>query len=116
MKTWTGPLSLRRRAPFRRPERATPRPVRTATAPARAAEPATASAAADHLLSEVVAAAMLVGRGTAVRVVVCNAPASMDFDELLVIADRYGVSIEPIVRVGGGGLDLAVVSRAASDG
>jgi len=70
MKTWTRPLSLRRRAPFRRPERATPRPVRTATAPARAAEPATAAAAADRLLSEVVAAAMLVGRGTAVRVVV----------------------------------------------
>ena len=114
MKTWTRPLSLRRRAPFRRPERATPRPIRMETAPARAAE--AAATAADHLLCEVVAAAMLVGRGTAVRVVVCNAPASMDFDELLVIADRYGVSIEPIVRVGGGGLDLAVVSRAASDG
>jgi hypothetical protein len=83
-------------------------------APARAAEPSTA--ASDHLLAEVQAAAMLVGRGTAVRVVVCNAPASIDFDELLVIADRHGVRIEPIVRVGGGGLDLAVVSRAASGG
>ncbi len=84
----------------------------------RTAEPNTepTTDAADRLLSEVVAAAMLVGRGTAARVVVCNAPTTIDFDELRLIADRYDVRIEPVVRVGGGGVDLAVASRAASRG
>jgi hypothetical protein len=118
MKTWTRPLSLRRRATARRPglsTRSAGRGVGTAARTADAnTEPTTA--AADHLLSEVVAAAMLVGRGTAARVVVCNAPATIDFDELRLIADRYDVRIEPVVRVGGGGVDLGVAARSASRG
>lgn len=114
MKTWTRPLSLRRRATARRPGLSTRSAGRIAATAAPAAAPTTG--AADHLLSEVVAAAMLVGRGTAARVVVCNAPTTIDFDELRLIADRYEVRIEPVVRVGGGGVDLAVASRAASRG
>lgn len=116
MKTWTRPLSLRRRATSRRaglPARSVGEAARDAT---RVRGATAAPTAADHLLSEVAAAAMLVARGAAVRVVVCNAPATIDFDELRVIADRFDVRIEPIVRVGGGGLDLAVFSQAASRG
>ena len=100
-----------------RPRPAPLRPGRASPAASAAAPVAVPSTdAVDRLLSEVAAAAMLVARGTAVRVVVCNAPATIDFDELRLIADRFDVRVEPIVRVGGGGLDLAVASGAASHG
>lgn len=107
-------MGLLRRSSSRRPRPATGRPQAPASIVAEPVGPA--SDAAGQLLVEVVAAAMLVGRGAAARVVVCNAPATIDFDELRLIADRYSVGIDPIVRVGGGGVDLAVVPRAASRG
>jgi hypothetical protein len=114
MTMWTRPLGLLRHRSTRRPGPATTRADGTAALAAPALEPVTD--AADRLLVEITAAAMLVGRGTASRVVVCNAPATIDFDELRLIADQYDVRIEPVVRVGGGGVDLAVASRSASRG
>jgi hypothetical protein len=69
---------------------------------------------ADLLAVEIAAAALLVAGGTVERVVVCNAPASIDFDEVRLLADRYGVRIEPVVRIGGG-IDLAVLPPASHD-
>jgi hypothetical protein len=72
--------------------------------------------ASDRLMRELASAALLVCGGIAVRVVVCNAPATVDFDEVRLLADSFGVRMEPIVRVGGGGFDFAVTGGEASDG
>ncbi len=73
-------------------------------------------AGSERLLHEVAAAALLVGRGVATRVVVCNAPATVDFDRIRLVADTFDVRVEPVVRVGGGGFDLAVTREDASGG
>lgn len=72
--------------------------------------------APERLLREVAAAALLVARGVATRVVVCNAPVTADFDQIRVVADTFDVHIEPVVRVGGGGFDLAVTREDAPGG
>jgi len=64
--------------------------------------------ACDRVLHELAAAALLVERGVATRVLVCNTPVSVDFDEVRLLADTFDVIVEPIVRVGGGGLDFAI--------
>ena len=66
-------------------------------------------AADERLLCEVAAAAALVSRGTAARVVVCNAAASIDLDEVRRLVAGHGVAVDQVVRVGGGGIDLAIV-------
>jgi hypothetical protein len=69
--------------------------------------------ACDRVLHELAAAALLVERGVATRVLVCNVPAAIDLDEVRLLADTFDVIVEPIVRVGGGGFDFSV--RPASD-
>jgi hypothetical protein len=69
--------------------------------------------ACDRVLHELAAAALLVERGVATRVLVCNVPAAIDLDEVRLLADTFDVVVEPIVRVGGGGFDFSV--RPASD-
>jgi hypothetical protein len=72
-----------------------------------------ASEACDRVLHELAAAALLVERGVATRVLLCNVPTVVDLDEVRLLADTFDVVVEPIVRVGGGGFDFAV--RPASD-
>jgi hypothetical protein len=69
--------------------------------------------ACDRVLHELAAAALLVERGVATRVLVCNVPAAIDLDEVRLLADTFDVVVEPIVRVGGGGFDFSV--RPVSD-
>jgi hypothetical protein len=64
--------------------------------------------ACERVLRELAGAALLVERGVATRVLVCNVPAAIDLDEVRLLADTFDVVVEPIVRVGGGGLDFAV--------
>jgi len=64
--------------------------------------------ARERALRELTAAALLVGRGVATRVLVCNTPGRIDFDEVRLLADTFSVTVEPIVRVGGGGFDFVV--------
>jgi hypothetical protein len=132
MKTWTPPLGHLVHARLRSPgspvapawtidepgvaaTAALDAPVADGTA---AVAPSTAEVVAhpaDLLAVEIAAAALLVASGRAPRVVVCNAPASIDLDEVRLLADRYDVRVEPMVRIGGGGLDLAVVPPDAPD-
>ena len=113
MKTWSGPIDFLRRSIAHVPAEAA-----RADAPDDAAtEEETALAeASDQLLRELASSALLVSRGAATRVLVCNAPASIDFDEVSLIADTLGVRIDPIVRVGGGGFDFAVRRRVPAGG
>jgi hypothetical protein len=110
---WLGPISFLRRDPARVPEVAT---FADARDDAAAAEDAVKADASDQLLRELASSALLVSRGVATRVIVCNAPASIDFDEVGLIADTLDVRIDPIVRVGGGGFDFAVRRRVPAGG
>ena len=106
MRMWLGPIGFLRRGPAQAP-------VPTAAAAAvdvaaGQADEAPASDDSDRLLRELAGSALLVARGSARCVIVCNAPASIDFDEVGLIADTLGVRIEPVVRVGGGGFDFRI--------
>jgi hypothetical protein len=79
-------------------------------------EPDAAAPAGDRLLRELASAALLVERGLASRVVVCNAPATIDLAVVHVVADTFHVTVEPVVRVGGGGFDFAVSAGARPSG
>jgi hypothetical protein len=71
--------------------------------------------ACDRVLRELAAAALLVDRGVATRVLVCNSHARIDFDDVRLLADTFDVVVEPIVRVGGGGFDFIVRHEADAD-
>ncbi len=113
MKTWFSPTDFLRRSMARLPVEA----ARAEALDDAAVEEETAEQeASDQLLRELASSALLVSRGAATRVLVCNAPASIDFDEVSLIADTLGVRIDPIVRVGGGGFDFAVRRRVPAGG
>ena len=111
---WLGPIGFLRRGPTRAPV-----PAAAAAAvddAAERAEEALATDESDRLLCEIAGSALLVARGGARSVIVCNAPASIDFDEVGLIADTLGVRIEPVVRVGGGGFDFRIRSLEPAGG
>ncbi len=101
---WLGPIGYLRRGSAQAPA------PTAAVAPLDVddAEDERASDASDRLLRELAGSALLVTRGGARSVIVCNAPAEIDFDEVGLIADTLGVRIEPVVRVGGGGFDFRI--------
>ena len=114
MKTWIElPDRLFRARVRRRP--AAVRPIaRVAVAVAALDDPVTE--AHDRLLRELTAAALLVERGVARRVLVANGPCSPDLDEVRLIADTHDVAVEPVVRIGGAALDFVVRRRDACRG
>jgi len=72
--------------------------------------------ASDRLLRELAAAALLVQRGVATRVLVANAPGTADLDEIRLLADAYDVVVEPVIRIGGGAFDFIVRAPGAERG
>jgi hypothetical protein len=109
MKLWIDlPDRLLRVRPHR--GRSSARPItQLAVAVAPVDDPATD--ASDRLLRELTAAAMLVQRGVATRVLVANDPVTADLDEVRLLADTFDVVVEPVIRVGGGALDFVVRPR-----
>jgi hypothetical protein len=66
--------------------------------------------ASDRLLRELAAGALLVQRGVATRVLVTNEPGVVDLDEVRLLADSFEVTVEPVIRIGGG-FDLVIRAR-----
>ncbi|MEI8334090.1 MAG: hypothetical protein WCH74_09600 [Chloroflexota bacterium] len=100
---------LHRTGVRRRSGRRMPAPRQPAPAARAALAPVDRdSDACERLLRELAAAALLVERGLAIRVLVCNGPTAIDLDEVRLLADTFDVVVEPIVREGCGGLDFAV--------
>ena len=114
MKLWMDlPDRLLRVRPHR--GRSAARPVvQLATAVAPLHDPA--AEADDRLLRELAAAALLVQRGVATRVVVANEPGTADLDEISLLADTFAVTVESVIRVGGGAFDFVVHARGDDRG
>ncbi len=63
--------------------------------------------AGERISYEVLAAARMVREGRAARILVCNEPGPLDAEAIAGLAARFGVRVEPVVRMGGG-IDLAI--------